>query len=134
MIVPYAMAIHGKITVEVIVNDQALQEYEDHDMVNENPNIVEKHVEATSGAAFSIKISVAEPSEIDCDALAFETLLDGKEVETPLLIKARFRKVNKMYKEIISGVRKNGYNTAQLKPFVSREIAHSSFDGLRHSS
>ena len=124
------MAIFGKITVQVLVNGQALPEYEDDDIKDESPNLVLKHIEATSGAPFGIKLSVAEPYNIDCDSLAFYIWLDGSFAESRLLIKDQFSNNNRFWEQTIDGVTKNGCNNAELKPFIFSEITRGMF--LQH--
>ena len=116
------MAILGKITVQILVNGQALQEYADHELIEENSNVAEKHVEATTGAPFAIKLSVADPSQIDSDALSFIIHLDGKLIQSTLLRKAKFSEQFMLWEQIVHGVTTNGPSTAKMKPFLFSEI------------
>lgn len=126
------MAILGKITVEVLVDGKALQEYEDDDMENENPKSVVKYIEATSGAAFAIQVSVSEPYKIDSDSLTFQIFLDGNHSQTPLMIKAKHGRKDRSWKRTIAGVTRNGRNDAELKPFMFSDITRGIF--MEHSN
>jgi hypothetical protein len=75
------MAILGKITAEVLVDGQALQEYEDDDMKKDDPKLAVKYIEATSGANFHIRVSILGPFKITSDAISLEVHLDGIHVE-----------------------------------------------------
>jgi hypothetical protein len=75
------MAILGKITAEVLVDGNALQEYEGDGMENENPDLVVKYIEATSGANFHIRVSILGSFKITSDAIGLEVHLDGIYVE-----------------------------------------------------
>lgn len=80
------MAILRNFTAKILVNDQALQEYEgDGEMENENPDMVVKHVQATSNARFTINISVRDMSRSMADVVTFYLYLDGTCVDGSFL-------------------------------------------------
>ncbi len=75
------MAVLGKITVEVLVDGKALQEYEDDDMENENPDLVVKYIEATSAAKFHVRVSTLGSFKVTSEAIQLQVHLDGKYVQ-----------------------------------------------------
>jgi len=74
------------LEVTVCVDGKALAEYEaDNDQVeHDDPAVVQhqskwtitKYIEATSGKAFTIKLSAKDPYELDAPNLAFEVNVD----------------------------------------------------------
>ncbi len=80
------MAILGKITAEVLVDGQALQEYEDDDMKEDDPKLAVKYIEATSGANFHIRVSILGSFKITSDAISLQVHLDGKYVEEVIIL------------------------------------------------
>lgn len=80
------MAILRNFTANILVNGQALQEYEgDGEMENENPDMVVKYIQATSNARFTINISVRDMSRSTADGVTFCLSLDGTYVDSTIL-------------------------------------------------
>lgn len=81
-------ALRG-IQVTIRVNGNALPEYEDDEDGDEESGLpdrtrpkhkVSKYIESTEGQEFGINISVSNPYEMDCPALGFTIIVDGKKV------------------------------------------------------
>ena len=75
------MAVHPflpGLSVEIIVNNALLPEYDDDSDTPASPTTVTKYVEATSGAHFAIKIKLTEKFPFPVGVLGGMISLDGK--------------------------------------------------------
>ena len=82
------MAIFGNYTAEMLVNDEALQEYEQNEEIEiKNPDTVVKYVQATSGAKFTINVSVCNMSGRMADCVTFSVYTDGTFIDSWILRK-----------------------------------------------
>lgn len=82
------MAIHNDypgLKVEIVVNGQALQEYEDKSD-KANAKVVTRYVEARAGAAFSVVVSFEQPFQNN-RGIAMHVLVDGNTIRRPVIEK-----------------------------------------------
>jgi len=121
------------LEVTVCVDGQALTEYEaendeiEHDdpsvVLHQNKWTITKYIEATTGKAFTIKLSAKEPYKLDAPNLAFEVFVDGNEIQTPLMNEAEFAKKSWSYE--VNGVITSTGNGSTVKPMVFTKIQTS---------
>lgn len=116
------MAILGKITAEVLVGGQALQEYEDDDMEQDDPKLAVKYIEATSGANFTIRVSIPRSFKITSDAISLEVHLDGICVEAVLLDDDHFEMARSSFCHLFQGAEWEVDGEWFRQPFYFRDI------------
>jgi len=119
------MAILGKITAEVLVDGQALQEYEDDGIENENPDLVVKYIEATSGANFHIRVSILDSFKITSDAVSLEVYLDGNNVENVTPYNHQISKPDSPFCYLFRGSETKGDEGWSRQAFLFSEITRS---------
>ncbi|KAF9693815.1 hypothetical protein EKO04_008287 [Ascochyta lentis] len=102
------MAIHEDypgLTVEIVANGAALQEYEDS-TISATANTVIRYVEAVAGAEFAIKYSFGPSFPKDRDVAA-DVFVDGNIIRKPLFHKEKFQSQVARFvgrtKEIVDG-------------------------------
>lgn len=121
------------LEVTVCVDGQALTEYgtendkiehDDPDVVlHQNKWTITKYIEATTGKAFTIKLSAKRPYKLDAPNLAFEVNVDGNLIQAPLMNKAEFR--NKSWSYEVNGVITYTDEGPAVKPMVFTKIQTS---------
>jgi len=90
------MAVHPflpGLTVEIIVNNALLPEYDDDSVTPASPTTVTKYVEATSGANFAIKVSLIEKEfPFPKGYIEAAVSLDGRRLMSAIISEAQFFK------------------------------------------
>ncbi|KAI9874215.1 MAG: hypothetical protein M1830_010057 [Pleopsidium flavum] len=85
------MAWKKAIEVKVLVNGTAAQEYnDDEEEESSGPPIVKKYIEAISGAEFALQLELKPSCHFRCELMMFQILIDGKNLESSLVTKAKF--------------------------------------------
>ncbi|CZT47123.1 uncharacterized protein RSE6_07652 [Rhynchosporium secalis] len=85
-----------------------------------------KYVEAISGKKFAISLQVEDPFDVTSDYLAFEILVDGKTVSSPLLAKSGYIHHGLSWSKVIEGPYKRVDGTVVLKHMVFAELLTTS--------
>ena len=81
------------LTVEIIVNNALLPEYDDDSVTPASPTTVTKYVEATSGANFAIKVSLIEKEfPFPKGYIEAAVSLDGRRLMSAIISEAQFFK------------------------------------------
>lgn len=115
------MATPGHIQVKVIVDGKPIQEYEESK--DENPEVIAKYIEATSGAEFELNIVVLNSFRFTSDALLFEVSLDGTYVRGEFCINLRGSYQSLFHWDhTLRGITTQGANGRYLRPFIFNEI------------
>ncbi|KAK2763971.1 hypothetical protein FQN54_009590 [Arachnomyces sp. PD_36] len=89
------MAILGEFEVTVIVNGNAVTEYnvdEDDQDSAQQPNTVTKYIEAVSDAEFSLNVSILPHYELRGDIVGWHLYVDGVHAESITVAKEDFEK------------------------------------------
>ena len=119
------MARPKGIEASVVVDGQALTEYEDRDTPDESSehtSAVTRYIEAVSDAEFSISVTVPRSHKFAKDGLSFRLSLDGIWVKTWLCRKAKIMELGQDWHTTIAGSDvKNGKEWC-LRPFKFNDI------------
>jgi hypothetical protein len=116
------MAVHPflpGLTVEIIVNDAPLPEYDDDTDAGDSSTTVTKYVEATSGANFAIKVSFTEEFPFPMGDMRAMISLDGQTVARKVIRESSFFQ-NRLFEGRSSQI--GGYSKIQLFYFAELEI------------
>ncbi|KAI4610889.1 hypothetical protein J4E80_007918 [Alternaria sp. BMP 0032] len=87
------MAVHpflAGLSVEIIVNNALLPEYDDDSDTPASPTTVTKYVEATSGVNFAIKVSITKGYPFPVGDINADISLDGIVVAHKIILEADF--------------------------------------------
>lgn len=85
------MAKLNDLAVSIIVDGNALPEYDDENEKAQDSTKIAKYVEATSGARFLVQIMVSKSFRLTSDATLFKIYLDGKFVEKFVMTRGKFK-------------------------------------------
>jgi len=111
------MAVIKGVKVAIQVGGRGLQEYD----VNETkPNSTVKYVQASTGAAFKIKLGVPKSFAFAGNALSFKVSVDGAYVDGLLCRKKKI--CTKAFDYVCEGSPNKDRGRWQLRPFVFQEI------------
>ena len=112
-----------KIEVTIEVKGQKLHEYNNENGGVSNGSSISKYVEATSGAAFAIKISIPKWYNFTSDCICAHVYLDGNYMENVLFIKTNVKQSKYMdVEKVMDGVTTYGNSGWQKRPFTFAEI------------
>ncbi|KAL8688343.1 MAG: hypothetical protein Q9218_005725 [Villophora microphyllina] len=78
------MAILGSLRAELHVDGQPLQEYQVPNTTSDNRNLT-KYVEAPTGKAFGIYVSVPEEYHMTSERIEFKFIIDGQKIRKKIL-------------------------------------------------
>jgi hypothetical protein len=73
------------LNVEILVDDQPLQEYDDVDEGPAPPNTVTKYIEAPSNAYFAIRVRINHDCPFPACDLEVKTIVDQQHIERNLI-------------------------------------------------
>ncbi|KAF1991051.1 hypothetical protein K402DRAFT_346946 [Aulographum hederae CBS 113979] len=113
------------ISVEILVDGRPLQEYEDPDGQNNNARVVNRYVEATSGAKFAEKHTVGRNFPYIHNSLSFENYVDGEHVDGEVLLKDTLRSGST---GTITGKRRQGPHGWTQKDFIFSKLTTDDSD------
>ena len=119
------MAILKEIEASVIIDGNALTEYDDEDTLDESSehtSEVSKYIEAVSGAEFSIGLTVPKSYNFRGDALSFKTSLDGVYVESTFCREAKLKNLREDWHKTVAGSEVKNGTQWYLRPFKFGDI------------
>lgn len=116
------MVIFKAIDVNVQVDGQGLQEYEDEDNADPTPNVVTKYVKATSDAKFAISIVLLEAFKFTFDGLLFKLYVEGELLRQALLISWLRDKKYSARSVLLEGRKERKGEQWHLRPFYFTDL------------
>ena len=117
----FDMVVLNKIEVSIEVDGEPLEEYKD-DEEEDQPGSVTRYVEATTDAAFGIKVRLKRSFKFVTDAVWFDYELDGTSVDKCIVRREDFEPDNNGYTLISRGAMSMKDGFCRLRHFIFNEI------------
>lgn len=109
------------VEVTICVDEEPLEEYdaENDEIEHDDEDIIEhqeertvtKYIEATTAKAFMVQLAVQDPFKMDCASIQFYTEVDGKWIDSTLMLKEDYHDEGEDWKEEVRGpINRQGQN------------------------